>query len=93
MQGWKADAPYFDMGKDYALSARDFVHNDAQSKYFEQHFGKHESKIKEDYKKKIASLRDYFEEINSNCNFTRLSKEELYQKVVYCAATMNLIIC
>ena len=63
------------------------MNNDTQSKYFEQHFGKHEEKIKEDYKKKLMSLRDYFHDINSRCNFTKLSKEELYGKVFYSSFT------
>jgi len=69
------------LGPKHYLSPKDFLQDDAQSKYFVQHIGKHEEKIKGDYKKKLSALRDYFDEINAKCNFSKLSKEDLLCKV------------
>jgi len=49
--GWKLDAPEHELGKKYHASTDDILNNDFQSKYFEQHFRKHERKIQHDYKK------------------------------------------
>jgi len=80
-KGWSYAGPQYDLGFRHCTSPNVFLHNDAQSKYFEKHFTKHEEKIKEDYKTKIQSLKKYFDEINAKCSFKNLSREELYSKV------------
>jgi len=79
--GWSYGGAHYDLGFKHCTNPNDFLHNDPQSKYFETHFTKHEEKIKEDYKSKIQALKQYFQEINSKCNFTKLSKQDLYAKL------------
>jgi len=78
------DAPEHELGKKFYASTDEILHNDFQSKYFEQHFRKHERKIQKDYKKSLAALRDYLDGINARCNFSNLSREDLYAKVPFC---------
>ena len=81
IKGWGYGGVHYDLGFKHCTSPKEFLQNDPQNRYFEAHFAKHEEKIKGDYKSKIQSLKQYFEEINSKCNFTRLPRQELYKKV------------
>ena len=47
-----------------------------------RHFIINENKIREDFKKKIKLLAEYYKELNDDYGFTNIPDSELYKKVI-----------
>lgn len=69
------------MGEKYITSHKELLVKEEEDIMWNNHFVKHEDKIKEDYKKKIAMLEKYVDEIYRIQQFSGLKKEDLARKV------------
>ena len=63
------------------LSKNEIIINGYEDLLFQNHFHKQELKIKEDYKRKISQISNYFEEINQSTKLSGLDNRELMAKV------------
>jgi hypothetical protein len=81
-KGWQYDYPSYELGKDYYQGTEQFLENDDQEKLLEKHFIKNETQIREDFKKKIRKLANYYTDLNNEYGFSKdLSENQFKEKV------------
>lgn len=81
MKGWLFNPPNYDIGKDFYQDKDDIIKNDDQEDLLQKHFIMNETRLREDFKKKISLLANYYKELNDNYCFTNIPESELYKKV------------
>lgn len=69
------------MSPKYYSSVKDFMKMDDYDRLLQIHFDNHEKQVKSTYKRKIESLSEYYNNLRELCNFTTLSRDDLFKKL------------
>lgn len=75
--------PVYNLGEGQFTSVKEILVNNYENELFKSHFTKHESRIQEDFKKKIHVVKNYYDEIKNESSLLGLNKHELIRKVVH----------
>jgi len=75
------NSPNYDIGKGFYQGTNDFIKKDDQEDLLNKHFISNENKIREDFKKKIHLLANYYKDLNYDYGFANLTDQALYKKV------------
>ncbi len=73
--------PKYDMGKNFFSSPQDFLKLDGDEDVLQKHFTENEQKIKNDFKRKLQILSQFYQKINQKYDFTSVNKRTLLKKV------------
>ncbi len=71
----------YKLGKNFYTKADEILQMDDQDELLLKNFIVSEEKSKEEFKKKIRRLSEFYEELNRKYDFTHLEKRDLFWKV------------
>ena len=79
------------MNNDCHLSPKEFLgDNQYQDDIFENFYYKNEKSTKTDFKRRITETRAYLDDLKKQCEFSNLSKQDLFKKVIYLIHCLSL---